>query len=65
VSITQRASRRVVTISDNGVGFDETAVVDGQGVANMRSRALAIDGALTLRSDPGRGTAIEVVLRPA
>jgi signal transduction histidine kinase len=65
VSITQRASRRVVTVSDNGVGFDETAVVDGQGVANMRSRALAIDGALTLRSDPGRGTAIEVVLRPA
>ena len=65
VSITQRASRRVVTISDNGVGFDETAVVDGQGVANMRSRALAIDGALTLRSDPGRGTAIEVVLRAA
>jgi signal transduction histidine kinase len=65
VSITQRASRRVVTISDNGVGFDETAVVDGQGVANMRSRALAIDGALILRSDPGRGTAIEVVLRPA
>jgi signal transduction histidine kinase len=65
VSITQRVSRRVVTISDNGVGFDETAVVDGQGVANMRSRARAIDGALTLRSDPGRGTAIEVVLRPA
>ena len=65
VSITQRAGRRVVTVSDDGVGFDETAVVPGQGVANMRSRAHAIDGALTLRSDPGRGTAIEVVLRPA
>jgi signal transduction histidine kinase len=65
VSISQRANRRVVTISDDGVGFDETAVVDGQGMANMRTRALAIDGALTLRSDPGRGTAIEVVLRPA
>jgi signal transduction histidine kinase len=39
--------------------------VPGQGVANMRLRAHAIDGALTLRSDPGRGTAIEVVLRPA
>jgi len=65
VSITQRAGRRIVTVSDDGVGFDETAVVPGQGVANMRSRAQAIDGALTLRSDPGRGTAIEVVLRPA
>ena len=65
VSITQRAGRGVVPVSDDGVGFDETAVVPGQGVANMRSRAQAIDGALTLRSDPGRGTAIEVVLRPA
>ena len=65
VSIAQRAGRRTVTVSDDGVGFDETAVVHGQGVANMRSRAEAIDGALTLRSDPGRGTAIEVVLRPA
>jgi signal transduction histidine kinase len=65
VSISQRAGRRIVTVSDDGVGFDETAVIEGQGVANMRSRAEAIDGALTLRSRPGRGTAIEVVLRPA
>jgi signal transduction histidine kinase len=65
VSISQRAGRRVVGVSDDGVGFDETAVLAGQGVENMRLRAAAIDGELTLRSDPGRGTAIEVVLRPA
>jgi signal transduction histidine kinase len=40
-------------------------VLAGQGMTNMRSRAEAIDGALTLHSNPGRGTAIEVVLRPA
>ena len=65
VSISQRSGRRVVTVSDDGVGFDETEVSEGQGVANMRSRAEAIDGDLTLRSNPGRGTAIEVLLRPA
>ena len=65
VSISQRAGRRVVTVSDDGVGFDETAVLAGQGVENMRLRAAAIDGELTLRSGPGRGTAIEVVLRLA
>jgi signal transduction histidine kinase len=65
VSISQRSGRRVVTLSDDGVGFDESAVLAGQGMANMRSRAQAIEGALTLRSRPGRGTAIEVVLRPA
>ena len=65
VSISQRGGRRVVTVSDDGVGFDETSFVEGQGVANMRSRAEAIDGALTLRTQRGRGTAIEVVLRLA
>jgi signal transduction histidine kinase len=65
VAISQRAGRRVVTVSDDGVGFDETAVLAGQGVENMRLRAAAIDGELTMRSDPGRGTAIEVVLRMA
>ena len=65
VSISQRNGRRIVTVADDGVGFDETAALAGQGMTNMRSRAEAIDGALTLRSNPGRGTAIEVVLRPA
>jgi signal transduction histidine kinase len=31
---------------------------------NMRQRAAAIGGAFSLRSVPGRGTALEVVLRP-
>ena len=64
VSITQRTGRRVVLVSDDGVGFDEADVPSGQGIANMRLRAEAIEGELTLRSRPGRGTAIEVVLRP-
>ncbi len=65
VSISQRTGRRVVRVSDDGVGFDEGDVPVGQGIANMRLRAEAIDGELTLRSRSGRGTAIEVVLRPA
>jgi signal transduction histidine kinase len=64
VAISQRAGRRVVSVRDDGVGFDEEAAVDGQGLENMRQRAEAIDGSLSLRSSPGRGTAIEVVLRP-
>jgi signal transduction histidine kinase len=65
VSISQAAGRRIVTVSDDGIGFEETAVSPGQGVANMRLRAAAIDGELSVRSRPGRGTAVEVVLRPA
>lgn len=65
VSISQRLGRRVVVVSDDGVGFDPSAVQDGQGVSNMRTRAEAIDGQLCVRSSPGRGTAVEVVLRAA
>lgn len=65
VSISQRAGRRIVTVSDDGMGFDKDVAPAGQGVANMRLRAAAIDGDLSVRSAPGRGTAVEVVLRPA
>ena len=64
VSISQRTGRRIIVVTDDGVGFDE-AEPEGQGISNMRLRAEAIEGELTLRSRSGRGTSIEVVLRPA
>jgi signal transduction histidine kinase len=64
VSISQRNGRRVVAVRDDGVGFDRESAVPGQGLENMKLRAEAIEGRLSLRSSPGRGTAIEVVLRP-
>ena len=64
VSIQQRGGRRVVSVSDDGIGFDETTTAAGQGLDNIKLRAEAIEGQLSLRSSPGRGTAIEVVLRP-
>jgi signal transduction histidine kinase len=64
VSIVQRDGRRVVAVRDDGVGFDRDEATSGQGLENMKLRAEAIQGRLSMRSDPGRGTAIEVVLRP-
>ena len=64
VSIAQRNGRRVVAVRDDGSGFDHETTTTGQGLENMKLRAEAIDGRLSLRSTPGRGTAIEVVLRP-
>jgi len=63
VEITQRNGRRIVLVRDDGVGFDEETAEPGQGLENMKLRADAIQGELSLRSAPGRGTAIEVVLR--
>ncbi len=64
VEIAQRNGRRVVLVRDDGIGFDEETAANGQGLENMRLRADAIQGELNLSSAPGRGTAIEVVLRP-
>jgi signal transduction histidine kinase len=64
VSIAHRNGRRVVAVRDDGVGFEGDPRNEGQGLRNMQQRADAIDGELSLRSAPGSGTKIEVVLRP-
>jgi len=42
-----------VKVCDNGRGFDANAKFAGRGLANMRARAAALGGTLTLRSRPG------------
>jgi len=65
VSITKRGNERLVAVTDDGSGFASVGVGDGagQGLRNMRQRAALIGGAFSLQSAPGRGTALEVVLR--
>ena len=63
VVIAPRGTDRVVLVTDNGSGFDGATDPAGQGLKNLRQRAAAIGGAFTLRSAPGHGTALEVVLR--
>jgi signal transduction histidine kinase len=64
VTIGQRGfGERFVTITDDGDGFDGEQTAAGQGLKNMRARAESIEGGFSFRSTPGRGTALEVVLR--
>jgi signal transduction histidine kinase len=63
VRIEQRDGRRVVTIVDDGDGFDRGEAAGGQGLRNIRSRIGTIGAVLSLRTSPGRGTALEVTLR--
>ena len=62
--IGRRSSgERFVVIEDDGEGFPSGSPTAGQGLRNMRDRALAIHGGFSVRSTPGLGTALEVVLR--
>jgi signal transduction histidine kinase len=63
VRIEERLGERFVTVVDDGSGFDEDEIAPGQGLKNMRARAASIGGGLRVTSTPGRGTALEVVLR--
>jgi two-component system, NarL family, sensor kinase len=63
VQIGERGGDRYVAVRDDGDGFEPDTATAGQGLRNMRERAASIGGALSLRSVPGRGTSLEVVLR--
>jgi len=67
VLITKRSGRRVLVVVDDGTGFEtgaaEGSAGAGQGLQNIRRRAASIGAAFALRSTPGEGTALEVVLR--
>ena len=45
-------------VTDNGVGFEPNAEVDGEGLASMQRRAERLGGTLTLRSRPSSGSTI-------
>jgi signal transduction histidine kinase len=47
------------SVTDEGPGFDATAMGRGSGLQNMVDRLEALGGTLEVRSAPGRGTTIE------
>jgi signal transduction histidine kinase len=63
VRIRLRGDERVVSVIDDGSGFDDETVAAGQGLRNMKARSASIGGGFRVRSQPGQGTALEVVLR--
>jgi signal transduction histidine kinase len=63
VRIALDGETRVVSVSDDGAGFAPERDGAGQGLKNIRARADQIAGAATVRSQPGRGTVVEVALR--
>ncbi len=61
VVVDQSPDRARLTIADDGRGFDATRVAPTHlGLSIMRERAAAIGAALTVTSDVGRGTTVEV-----
>ena len=51
-----------IEVRDDGVGFSPASVKLGLGLAGMRERASLAGGSVTIRSSPGRGTSLVLVL---
>jgi signal transduction histidine kinase len=66
LSLGTDADGVVLRVSDNGRGFDPAAIrgPSHQGLANIRGRARALGGEVTVESRPGDGTRIIVRLPP-
>jgi signal transduction histidine kinase len=63
VAIGEADGKRVVSVRDDGAGFEDAADGAGQGLKNIRARSAAIGGAFDVRSRPGFGTELVVTLR--
>jgi len=58
LTVRHRASRLVITLEDDGVGFDPETPKEGQGLASMERRAAEMGAELAMESTPGQGSKI-------
>ncbi len=49
----------LLTIEDNGNGFDHQVVTYGDGIQNIKNRCTTLSGFAKIHSQPGKGTSIE------
>ena len=62
ITLNQQPGSLVVTVKDNGQGFDPALRREGIGINNMISRAKVFDGKLTIDSAPGKGCMVQIII---
>ncbi len=62
INFIEQQNRYLLTIHDNGRGFDpqQNRQVTNHGITNMFARAKNLNGELVMNSTPGKGTLVEV-----
>lgn len=62
ISINASSHQVKMEIRDNGKGFDDKLIKQGNGLHNMKQRAAVSGGTVTINSAPGKGTAVTMLL---
>jgi signal transduction histidine kinase len=60
IRLSRHHNTAILTITDNGVGFDPTTRPPGHGLRNLRERAARLDATFHLDSAPGKGTRLRL-----
>jgi signal transduction histidine kinase len=63
IEVEFRQKEFILTITDNGQGFNPDTPTAGIGLRNLRSRALGLGGNLAISSRPGSGTEISLIVK--
>ena len=64
LSLVQEGDASLLEVDDDGRGFDPGSSKQGMGLRNLRERAGSLGGDFEVRSSPGSGTVVRLVLRP-
>jgi signal transduction histidine kinase len=58
ITLNYQLKNLMITLKDDGKGFDVNSVEKGSGLINMKSRALLINANLNLISEPNKGVTL-------
>ena len=60
ISLSQNKRFLLLSIADNGVGFDTGKRKEGIGIANIKSRSMSYNGKADFVSKPGQGCVLNI-----
>lgn len=63
ISITQENNYLYIELNDNGIGFDMANCNRGHGLYNMEKRCQELNGEISIHSEPGNGTAVNLTFK--
>lgn len=60
ILLQQEGNKMIFSISDNGIGFSEAEIELGNGLNNMKKRALELKADLKINAEKGNGTIVTI-----
>ena len=63
ITVNKYHSQLVVVISDNGIGFNTSDLMYGNGLVSMKKRAKQMNAEMEILSQPNKGTKVKLIVK--